>query len=95
MYKNIFLVIFHTSQLLCYAQEKIEKIIIGNKVEFHSKVLDEDRKILIRLPEDYNKSKQKYPVLYMLDGELFFYRHPLQSNIYPNWDISVINQFCK
>ncbi len=72
MYKIIFLVIFLTIQLLCYAQVKIEKIIVGNKVEFHSKVLDEDRKILIKLPADYNKFKQKYPVLYLLDGEFFF-----------------------
>ena len=51
---------------------KTEKITIGEKVEIFSKVLNENRKILIRLPEGYHRSKQKYPVLYLLDGEFFF-----------------------
>ena len=55
-----------------YAQKKSEEIIIGNKITIHSKILNENRKILIRLPEGYNRSKQKYPVLYLLDGEFFF-----------------------
>ena len=49
-----------------YSQKKSEEIIIGNKITVHSKVLNENRQILIRLPEGYNRSKQKYPVLYLL-----------------------------
>jgi len=49
-----------------------EKITLGERVEINSKVLNENRRILVRLPEDYHRSKQKYPVLYLLDGEFFF-----------------------
>ena len=51
---------------------KVEEITMGERVEFRSRTLDEDRKILVRLPEDYGRSKRKYPVLYLLDGEFFF-----------------------
>jgi predicted alpha/beta superfamily hydrolase len=51
---------------------KVERLTLGERLEFHSRILDEDRKILVRLPEDYGRSKRKYPVLYLLDGEFFF-----------------------
>jgi len=53
-------------------REKIEGIVIGEKVKIHSDVLDEDRTILIGLPKRYHKFKQSYPVLYLLDAEFFF-----------------------
>jgi predicted alpha/beta superfamily hydrolase len=54
------------------AQVKTEKITIGDRIEFHSKVLNENRTVLIRVPENYDSSRQRYPVLYLLDGEFFF-----------------------
>lgn len=36
----------------------------------HSEILGEDRTVLVRVPESYNRWTQRYPVLYMLDGEL-------------------------
>ena len=54
------------------SQVETEEIVIGEKVKIHSDVLEEDRTLLIRLPQDYEKSKQKYPVLYLLDAEFFF-----------------------
>ena len=71
-YKMIFLIVYLVIQSFSFAQVKTEKIIIGQKIELHSKVLNEGRKILIRIPEGYYNSKQKYPVLYLLDGEFFF-----------------------
>jgi predicted alpha/beta superfamily hydrolase len=71
-YKIIFLVVYLIIQSFSLAQIKTEKIIIGQKIEFHSMVLNENRKILIRLPEGYSDSKRKYPVMYLLDGEFFF-----------------------
>jgi predicted alpha/beta superfamily hydrolase len=53
-------------------QIRAQEIVIGEKIDIHSKLLEEDRKILIGLPEDYRWSKQRYPVLYLLDGEFFF-----------------------
>jgi predicted alpha/beta superfamily hydrolase len=38
----------------------------------HSDVLGEDRSVLVWLPERYEDSLRRYPVLYVLDGEYFF-----------------------
>jgi predicted alpha/beta superfamily hydrolase len=42
------------------------------KITLRSEVLGEERTILVRLPEGYEKTTRKYPVLYVLDGEYFF-----------------------
>jgi len=49
-----------------------DKIIIGETVKIHSYILDEDRNLLICLPDDYASSQIKYPVIYLLDGNYFF-----------------------
>ncbi len=76
--KNIFwivVVIFlFTQSNLIYCQVKIEKVLLGEKITIHSEVLDEDRKILVRLPKDYEKNEKKYPVLYICDAEFFFHQ---------------------
>jgi len=80
MYKNVFksLAVIMILLGLCpkmeamFSQAKIEKIVSGEKVKFHSRVLDEERTILIRLPRDYASSGEKYPILYVLDAEFFF-----------------------
>jgi len=48
------------------------RITIGVTVKIHSDVLNEDRDILIYLPDDYTHSQRKYPVIYLLDGNYFF-----------------------
>ncbi len=81
MYKNIFKSFAITIMILLVlcpkmeaisSQAKIEKISHDEKVKFHSRVLDEERTILIHLPKDYALSGKKYPVLYVLDAEFFF-----------------------
>ena len=52
-----------------FAQSDNVSVTCGSYQKIHSVVLDEDRTILIRLPDDYGKSDKKYPVLYKLDGE--------------------------
>ncbi|PHR17048.1 MAG: esterase [Fluviicola sp.] len=43
--------------------------LIGERLEFHSTVLDEDRMLNIYLPNGYSPdSDVKYPVIYLLDG---------------------------
>ncbi len=54
------------------SQVTTQEIKLGEKVVIKSAVLDEDRTILIRLPKDYPTSEERYPVLYILDGEFFF-----------------------
>lgn len=46
--------------------------IIGKKLTIKSMVLTEDRDIQIFLPESYHTSQQRYPVLYILDGQRLF-----------------------
>lgn len=41
---------------------------IGIRLVIESEILNENRNLIIHLPENYNKSKKSYPVLYQLDG---------------------------
>ena len=44
-------------------------MVIGSKVQLRSKVLNETRTLLISKPEGYDDKTERYPVLYLLDGE--------------------------
>ena len=46
----------------------MESIKIGNKQTIHSETLGETREILVKLPESYHGTENRYPVLYMLDA---------------------------
>lgn len=48
--------------------EVIEKIVLGHTVNINSQILGEERPVIVYLPEGYHQSKNKYPVLYLLDG---------------------------
>ncbi len=39
---------------------------------FHSQVVNDNYRIYISLPDDYDKSDKRYPVLYVLDGDISF-----------------------
>ncbi len=56
-----------------YAQKKGDNIVIGEIVTIQSKVLDEERELLIYKPVGYDQSQEKYPVLYLLDAHLKFH----------------------
>jgi uncharacterized protein len=59
----------------CSHPQAENKIIIGNIASIHSKILNEDRKIWVHVPEDNgggNFAKEKYPVVYLLDGDAHF-----------------------
>ncbi len=71
---TIFLILFTSIRLTLFGQISSEKIVIGEELTFFSKVLNEDRKILVRLPQDYVYSDKRYPVLYVLDGEFFYHQ---------------------
>lgn len=45
---------------------------VGKSITFHSQVLNTDREIQIYLPENYDDTSIKYPVLYVLDGQRYF-----------------------
>jgi len=50
----------------------------GISLKLHSAVLNEDRSIMIYVPDGYKTSTKKYPVLYMLDGQWNF-NHTAQT----------------
>lgn len=52
-----------------WAQEQGESIVIGSIVKFRSKILGEERKIFVLLPDGYASSAERYPVLYCLTQE--------------------------
>ena len=43
-------------------------VYIGSTETIHSKILNEDRNIFVYLPEGYAQTQEKYPVIYVLDG---------------------------
>lgn len=56
---------------LGFAQKDGEEIVkvIGKFRTIHSKVLKEDRMVVVYTPNDYNVSQKKYPVLFFFDAE--------------------------
>lgn len=73
----LFLVIFilllteGTSQVL--AQDLQVSLTVGDVVKVQSKVMDEERILVIGKPVGYDQSNQRYPVIYVLDGEDQYY----------------------
>jgi len=61
-------------QLVAQGEIEINKkhpLAIGEKVEFHSRILNEQRILNIYLPNGYlQDSLKKYPVIYLLDGSI-------------------------
>jgi predicted alpha/beta superfamily hydrolase len=62
--------------LTASAQEKSQDIKIGEAFSLRSRVLNEERAYWVSLPQSYNDhafAPQRYPVLYLLDGDAHFY----------------------
>ena len=55
-----------------FGQVVAEPICIGEKVVFQSKILNQEREILIKLPKNYGDIDLNFPVHYVLDGEIIF-----------------------
>jgi uncharacterized protein len=49
-----------------------EPITIGERVKIQSEILGEERTILVSTPDSYARGQQRYPVLYMTDGDAHF-----------------------
>jgi predicted alpha/beta superfamily hydrolase len=54
------------------AQEQMEDVLLGKRISFQSRVLNEERQIMVYLPTGYHQTTSKYPVLYLLDGRAHF-----------------------
>jgi len=57
-----------TTALPAVAQEDNEDIVIGQYRKIHSRILDEDRTLLVNLPRGYEATAIGYPVIYILYG---------------------------
>ena len=57
---------------IAMAQETAKDYITGKQVFMKSEVLNEDRKLLVSLPSNYDKSVHDYPVIYVMDAEFLF-----------------------
>lgn len=53
-----------------YPQKQTEEVVIGQYQSIPSKILEGDIKYLVRLPEGYEESKRKYPVLYLMNAQM-------------------------
>jgi predicted alpha/beta superfamily hydrolase len=51
---------------------KTEPVSVGYSFKFHSDILNEDRIVMVSLPDDYSSTMKKYPVMYMPDGQWHF-----------------------
>jgi predicted alpha/beta superfamily hydrolase len=72
--KSIFFLLFSLIPIISYSQENND-ISIGKTYKTYSKILGEERPYFIYLPKSASNriySKQKYPVIYVLDGEEHF-----------------------
>jgi len=72
MKKTLSLLLLVLCFLGLYAQDKGAEIRIGTNYKINSKVLGQVREIQIYLPDSYTSSDEKYPVLYILDGQWYF-----------------------
>lgn len=57
-----------------------ETISIGDatRISMYSKALEQNRHLLVHLPENYTESEKRYPVLYLIDGGRHF-KHAIVS----------------
>ncbi|MCJ8273029.1 MAG: alpha/beta hydrolase-fold protein, partial [Psychrosphaera sp.] len=73
---------FFTIILLCQfvlgkgalANEKITPVTLdlGEKITLPSKIMGNQRELYVRLPPGFSESKQHYPVIYLLDANLYY-----------------------
>ncbi len=72
--KPVFLLFFSLVSISTFAQAKEatkQGFLIGERLEYHSNVLNEDRMLNIYLPYGYSVDSAKtYPVIYLLDGSI-------------------------
>lgn len=72
--KSYLFCLFFLTTIISYSQEKND-ISIGKTYKTYSKILGQERPYFVYLPESASEKtlgKQKYPVIYLLDGEQHF-----------------------
>ncbi|WP_420553560.1 alpha/beta hydrolase-fold protein [Tenacibaculum aiptasiae] len=72
MFKQTILILMLLVTFHSYSQKKGNEITIGTNYIIESTILNENREIQVYLPDSYDSSKERYPVMYILDGQWFF-----------------------
>ncbi len=71
--KNVIVLIFALSLMLQGSMYSQDDIVIGKIDSIESKILGEQRQLMIYVPNrDGNSAEQNYPVVYLLDGDAHF-----------------------
>jgi uncharacterized protein len=65
-----------------------DDLILGKKITMKSEVLGEDRMLFISTPANYDGGTERYPVLYVLDGENNFQFSAVVANYLANVNIA-------
>ncbi|ESP91424.1 hypothetical protein N483_17955 [Pseudoalteromonas luteoviolacea NCIMB 1944] len=65
---KVFKVVLWLSLILVASVQAGDDFSIAKSYEFKSKTLNENRKIVVSLPDGYASSDARYPVIYLLDG---------------------------
>lgn len=55
-----------------FSQEVVSDLVVGKTILLKSEILNQDREIQIYLPEDYDASNEKCPVIYVFDSQKYF-----------------------
>lgn len=95
MNKFIFVIVFLFLGIKQINAQNTEQEVIGTKHSIQSKILNEERIYEVSLPDSYNvkeTSQKKYPVLVLLDGNVFFKSisgmvNYMSSDSYRSWKI--------
>ncbi|MCX6225162.1 MAG: alpha/beta hydrolase-fold protein [Bacteroidia bacterium] len=66
MLKSITLLLFAASSVYALGQNDL---MLAKYHKIYSEKIGEDREIYVSVPEEYEKTGKKYPVIYMMDGE--------------------------
>ena len=68
----VFLWALQISKIDAWAQSQGSPVVIGETAQLRSDALKESRSLLISKPAGYDNGTDRYPVLYLLDGETHF-----------------------
>ena len=68
----VFLLAAQFAALVARAEDRTSSMVIGEVVHIRSKVLHEERTLFVSKPAGYEDGADRYPVLYLLDGETHF-----------------------
>ena len=71
-----------------FSQVSSEPNIVGVQHKIESKILKEEREILVHLPQDYETSNMSYPVVYVLDGQRFFLHTVSSYQTFSSFDLT-------